>query len=110
MELFRQLLAVAFVLALAAGAAWWLRRGARLGRLRPGAGGRLRRLELLERLPLGPQQSLCLVRCGDRALTVLLYAGGGLLVENRPVEEFEPCSEAAPPVGRPAVVRFGGQP
>jgi flagellar biogenesis protein FliO len=102
MEILRQLLAVALVLALAAGASWWLRRG---GPLRPAKGtlrGRLRRLELLERLPLGPQQALCLVRSGDRALTLLVHPGGGLLLENRPVGEFEIVAEADVPLRRPA--------
>jgi len=108
MELFRQLLAVAFVLALAAVAAWWLRRGAPLGRLR--APGRPRRLELLERLALGPQQALCLVRCGDRALLVLLHAGGGRLLESRPLEGFDSAAELEASAEQAALLRCGGQP
>lgn len=100
MEIVRQLLAVVLVVALAAGSAWWLRRGAPLRPARWPARGRTRRLELLERLPLGPHQSLCLVRSGERILTLLVHSGGGLLLESRPLEELEFASEAAAPLGR----------
>jgi flagellar biosynthetic protein FliO len=89
MELIRQLLAVTFVLALAVAAVWWLRRAnpVRFGS-RGSERGR-RQLEMVERLPLGPQHSLCLVRCGDKALVVGLHAGGCTLLESRPWEELE---------------------
>lgn len=102
MEIVRQFLAVVFVLALAVGAARWLRRGGLCRAARSLARGRLRRLELLERLPLGPHQALCLVRCGDRLLTLLVHSGGGLLLESRPVEEFDLALEGAPPPRRAA--------
>jgi flagellar biogenesis protein FliO len=70
MEYTSQALAVAVVLALLATALWWLRRrgwAVLAGGVRPG--GR-RKLELLERLVLGPQHSLHLVRVGGEVLLV----------------------------------------
>lgn len=101
MEIFGQFLAVILVLALAAGAAWWLKRGGFAGAAAGAARGRPRRLELVERLPLGPHQSLWLVRSGDRALTLLVHSSGGLLLENRPIEEYELAFEGAGPLRRP---------
>jgi flagellar biogenesis protein FliO len=79
MELAGQLFWVGLVVALAAGAAWWLRRGG-AGRLAMRS-ARRRRLELVERLALGPQHSLCLVRSGEEELLVALHPGGCTLLE-----------------------------
>ena len=73
-----QLMWVAAVLLLLAGTLWWLRRrgiaAARVAR-KPD-----RRLECLERLPLGPQHSLHLVRLGETELLVSSSPGGCRLV------------------------------
>jgi flagellar biogenesis protein FliO len=66
MEMIDQVVAIVFVLGLMAGAAWWLRRSGVLHAALPRRTGG-RRLESLERLPLGPQQTLHLVRLGEQA-------------------------------------------
>jgi flagellar biogenesis protein FliO len=40
-----------------------------------------RGLELLERLPLTATSQLCLVRCGDERLLILISPGGAQLIE-----------------------------
>lgn len=82
MELARQLLSVAAVLALAAVAAWRLRRPAGLRLLEPNR--RRRRLELVERLALSPHHTLCLVRLGGAELLLALSPGGCTLVAADP--------------------------
>jgi flagellar biogenesis protein FliO len=68
MELIRQVLAVSVVLLLLAATLWWLRRK---GLARYGSrGSRTRSLQAVERLVLGPQHSLHLVRVAGRALLV----------------------------------------
>ena len=69
-----------FVLALLAGALWFLRRRgfavAAVGRR-----GGMRRLESIERVALGPQQTLHLLRLGDRALLVAASPAGCALLQ-----------------------------
>jgi flagellar biosynthetic protein FliO len=80
MEWVQQLGAVALVLGLFGAALWALRRrGLSTPRLRRG-----RRLEYLERLPLGPQHALHLVRVDERELLVASSPGGCWLVESPP--------------------------
>jgi flagellar biogenesis protein FliO len=82
METVSQLGAVALVLALLGSALWWLRgRGMALpvSSRRPG-----RRMECLERMPLGPQHTLHLVKVGDTTLLLASAPGGCSLVRSFP--------------------------
>ena len=76
MEILQQTAAVLFVLALLAAALWWLRRSgmARLPLTRGNSSGR--RLESIERLPLGAQHSLHLIRVDGQTILVALSPGG----------------------------------
>ena len=95
MEVFQQAAAVAAVLGLLAATLWWLRgrglAGVSLGR-KPGG----RRLEALERLSLGPQHTLHLVRLGETALLLASSPAGCVLVRSFPCSEIEGCREARP--------------
>jgi flagellar biosynthetic protein FliO len=81
MEGFQQAATVAAVLALLGATLWWLRRRGfatlAMGR-KPGG----RRLECLERLNLGPQQTLHLVRVGQTALLLASSPTGCALVRS----------------------------
>jgi flagellar biosynthetic protein FliO len=81
MEVFQQVAAVAAVLVLLGATLWWLRRRgfATLAMGRKPVG---RRLECLERLPLGPQQTLHLVRVGQTALLLASSPTGCALVRS----------------------------
>jgi len=80
MEPIRQVLAVSAVLSLLAACLWWLRRK---GLVRQGAGGpRKRALQSVERLTLGPQHSLHLVRLAGRGLLVGTSPAGCAVLEN----------------------------
>jgi flagellar biosynthetic protein FliO len=93
METIDQVAAVLAVLAMMGGAAWWLRRR---GLVQPISARRPsgRRLESLERLPLGPQQSLHLVRVGSRALLVAATPSGCALLESFEARHLERDREA----------------
>jgi flagellar biogenesis protein FliO len=80
MEAIGQTTAVAAVLALLAGTFWWLRRRGLAGVAWPGKRGG-RRLESLERLALGPQQVLHLVRFEDHTLLLASSPAGWVLIE-----------------------------
>ncbi len=75
--------AVVLVLVLLAGTLWWLRSkglarfAGPIGGARPG-----RRLEILERLALSSQHSLCLVRVDQQAVLVALSPSGCNLLES----------------------------
>jgi flagellar biosynthetic protein FliO len=94
MDVLQQIAAVAAVLALLAATLWWLRRrglaGVSLARRTAG-----RRLECVERLPLGPQHTLYLLRLGDRVLVVASSPSGCALVSSLPWGEIEGPREAA---------------
>jgi flagellar biosynthetic protein FliO len=81
MEVIQQMAAVAVVLLLLGATLWVLRRrgfaGVALGKKPAG-----RRLECLERLPLGPQHTLHLVRVGETELLLGCSPSGCSLVEN----------------------------
>ena len=81
MEAIQQMAAVALVLLLLGATLWALRRrgfaGVTLGSKSAG-----RRIECLERLPLGPQHSLHLVRVGETELLLALSPSGCSLVES----------------------------
>jgi flagellar biosynthetic protein FliO len=81
MELIRQMLAAAGVLLLLAATFWWMRRTGRAGP-RAWRGSRGRRLEAVERLPLGPQHSLHLVRVAGRGLLLAASPAGCSLLES----------------------------
>lgn len=92
MEIVGQFTAVVAVLALATAISWWLRRRGFSGSLLPRkAAGR--RLESVGRLPLGPQQTLHLVRLGERALLVASSPSGCALLETMPWREIENTGE-----------------
>ena len=93
MEPIREVLAVGAVLLLLAASLWWLRRKGIAGRL-PG-GPRKHTLQAVERLMLGPQHSLHLVRGAGRALLVATSPAGSSVLES-----FEWASlETRPPAG-----------
>jgi flagellar biosynthetic protein FliO len=93
MELIDQVAAVVAVLGVLGVMAWWLRRRGPLERpsFRKSSG---RRLESLERLPLGPQQTLHLVRMGSRALLVAATPSGCALLDSVDVRSLDPSVEA----------------
>jgi flagellar biogenesis protein FliO len=76
MEYFQQFAAVTGVLGALAAGLWWLRRRGWAGSLPV----RRRKLECLERLPLGPQHSLHLVRAGARLMLVSSSPSGCALL------------------------------
>jgi flagellar biogenesis protein FliO len=96
-----QVAAVALVLALLAVTLWWLRRRGIAGVLpagvRPGGVFKIkkaaRRLECMERLPLGPHHTLHLVRLGETALLVASSPGGCSLVRSFSSREIAGCGE-----------------
>ena len=93
MEFVSEIAAVAAVLGLLGASLWWLRqRGfAGITPVRRGAG---RRMECLERLPLGPQHTLHLVRLGEKALLVACSPSGCSLMESLPCREVETRRES----------------
>ena len=93
MEVLQQAAAVAAVLGLLGATLWWLRRrgfaGVMVGR-KPDR----RRLECLERLPLGPQHTLHLVRVGETALLLASSPAGCALVQSLSSRELASSVEA----------------
>ena len=90
MDVMEQAAAVGAVLALLGGALWWLRQR---GYAVPPVGRRIgaRRMECVERVALGPQQALHLVRLGDRALLVASSPAGCALLHNLAWRETAPA-------------------
>jgi flagellar biosynthetic protein FliO len=88
-----QLGAVALVLLLLAATLWWLRRRGIAGVV-PGRRLAGRRLECLERLPLGPQHTLHLVRLGETTLLVASSPGGCALIGSASAGELDPRRES----------------
>jgi flagellar biogenesis protein FliO len=83
MEWIRQVSAVSGVLLLLGAALWWLRRkGLAQYGMRPSTGARKRTLESVERLALGPQHSLHLVRLAGRGLLVGTSPTGCAVLES----------------------------
>ena len=80
MDAIRQAVAVSVVLSLLAAALWWLRRKG-LARYGP-AGSRTHSLRAVERLMLGPQHSLHLVRLAGRGLLVSTSPAGCALLDS----------------------------
>lgn len=85
MDFGQQYAGVALVLCLLGTALWWLRRR---GYAAAAGGRRGRRLETLERLPLGPQHTLHLVRIGRTVAVVSCSPGGCALLQTLPAEEI----------------------
>ena len=85
---FGQLAAVAGVLTLLGCTLWFLRRRGIAG-VATVRRKQARRLECLERLPLGPHHTLHLVRMGETALLVASSPGGCSLVQSFPPETAE---------------------
>lgn len=88
MDVGGQMTAVAGVLCLLAATLWWLRRRGMV-RVFPAGKPSARQMECLERLQLGPQHTLHLVRLGDTALLVASSPGGCALVQALPASELE---------------------
>jgi flagellar biogenesis protein FliO len=88
MEFVSQMVAVAAVLGLLGASLWWLRRRG-YGAMAPVRRGAGRRMECLERLPLGPQHTLHLIRLGEKALLVACSPAGCALVESMPCGEVD---------------------
>jgi flagellar biogenesis protein FliO len=88
MEVIQQMAAVAVVLLLLGATLWVLRRRGFAGMALVRKSDR-RRMECLERLPLGPQHTLHLVRVGETELLPALSPSGCALVESfaRPAAE-----------------------
>jgi flagellar biogenesis protein FliO len=93
MDLTRDLMAVLLVFGVLGGALWALRRAGAVRWRGPGRTRTRGRVELVERVALGPQHALHLVRLGTRALLIASHAGGCTLVESVPWQECQ----AAPP-------------
>lgn len=90
-----QALAVVLVLVLLAAALWLLRAK---GFARFSAGPVRKKdglLAAVERLPLGPQHTLHLVRVGNRAVLVGVSPAGCTLLESAPWQEMERLARAA---------------
>ena len=88
METINQVAAVLAVLGALAAVTWWLRRR---GQLQPAFPRRAlgRRLEALERLTLGPQQTLHLVRVGSRALLLAAGPSGCALLDSVEIRNLD---------------------
>lgn len=81
-----QMAAVAGVLGLLAVTLWGLRRRGLGASVRPRRNGR-RVIENLERLPLGPQHTLHLIRLDKEILLVACSPGGCTVIANRAWQE-----------------------
>lgn len=81
MEVMQQVAAVGAVMVLLGATLWWLRRrGYAVSAV--GRRSHTRRLQCVERVALGPQQTLHLVHLGDRALLVGCSPAGCTLLDN----------------------------
>jgi len=92
MDLLGQMASVGGVVVLLAVTLWWLRRRG-FTAVVPRRGNR-HWLETVERLPLGPQHSLHLIRLGEQALVVACSPAGCTVVATRNWRELAPPSEA----------------
>jgi flagellar biogenesis protein FliO len=77
---------VAGTLLLLAASIWWLRTR---GLVRYAGRRKGRRLETVERLPLGPQHALCLVRMGTRGILIGLSPAGCTVLETAEWSRFD---------------------
>jgi flagellar biogenesis protein FliO len=88
MDYVGQVVAVAAVLGLLGAVLAWARRRGLGGLARTGRPGG-RKLEALERLSLGPQHTLHLVRMGEQALVVACSPAGCAVLEKLPAGQFQ---------------------
>jgi flagellar biogenesis protein FliO len=87
MDLARDVAAVLAVFGILAATLWALRRaGAAKWRV-PGRTRSRGRMEVVERVALGPQQALHLVRLGTRALLIASHPAGCSLIESTPWQD-----------------------
>jgi flagellar biogenesis protein FliO len=93
MEWVLQIVAAAVVLGLLGTILWWLqRRGlAAIAPMRRSTG---RRMETLERLPLGPQHTLHLIRVGEKTLLIACSPAGCAVLESSSSREMSLRQEA----------------
>jgi flagellar biogenesis protein FliO len=94
MDAIREIAAVAVVLGLLGALLWRLRRRGFAGVL-PLGRPRGRQLECVERLALGPQHAIHLIRLGGRGLLVTSSPSGCALMESFPWREFDSPREGA---------------
>lgn len=94
MDVMRETAAVAVVLSLLGTVLWLMRRRGLAGIL-PLGRTRGRQLECVERLALGPQHAIHLIRMGGRGLLVTSSPSGCALMESFPWGEFEGPREIA---------------
>jgi len=73
--------------------------------LLPGGSGR-GALEIVGRLPLGPKETVCLVRAGQEVLLLGVGGGGVTLLHRLPAEAGRPAGRPGPPVAEPPQARF----
>ena len=98
MEMMQQLMAVSGVVVLLAGSLWWLRRRG-LAHYGP-PGSSTRALQTTERVAMGPQHSLHLVRLAGRGLLVSVSPSGCALLDSfdwTAIENRRPADD--PPSG-----------
>jgi flagellar biogenesis protein FliO len=88
MDIIREIAAAGLVLGLMGALLWRLRRRGIAGVLALGR-PRERQLECVERLALGPQHAIHLIRLGGRGLLVASSPAGCALMESFPWREFE---------------------
>lgn len=93
MEAIQQTGAVAAVLALLLLTLWWLRRRGFAG-MPQGRKASARRMQSLERLPLGPQHALHLVRLGGSALLISSSPTGCALIHRTVWKEIDGAEAA----------------
>jgi flagellar biogenesis protein FliO len=95
MDVIQQTGAVAVVLALLLGTLWFLKRRG-FAHVLPMAGrAASRRLESLERLQLGPQHTLHLVRIGSGTLLIASSPAGCAVMQTLPPQDFDIRKESA---------------
>ncbi len=89
MEILQQAIPVCAVLALLAACLWFFKRKGMVHlRALPGFSSKTRSLEVIERLQLTPQHSLCLVRINKRTMLIATAPAGCHLLDK---EDVNPC-------------------